>query len=107
MRDDAALELRAETERVLRPLADLAAPVAPGADPPWDQLVRIREHEVERAAHCGASLGYDGEFDGWRGSRVDDSAVRSSSVSGAAPRSTRAPSPSPSSTTPSARAATV
>lgn len=51
---------------MLGPLADLAAPVAPGAQPPWDQLVRIREHEIDRAAACGASLGHETEFDGWR-----------------------------------------
>lgn len=61
-----ASELRAEAARVLVPLADLAAPVAPGADPPWDELVRVGEHKVRLSADCAASLAYDGEFDGWR-----------------------------------------
>lgn len=59
-------ELRAEVARVLRPLADLAAPVRDGSDAPWDQLVRIRLHEVRRAADCPASLAHLGEFEGWR-----------------------------------------
>jgi hypothetical protein len=58
--------LRTEAQRLLAPLADLAAPVAPGAEPPWDQLVRIKEHEVRLAAQCGAALAYEGEFEGWR-----------------------------------------
>jgi hypothetical protein len=59
-------ELRAEAQRVLTPLADLAAPVAPGAQAPWDQLVRISDFVVGRAIDCGASLAYEGDFDGWR-----------------------------------------
>jgi hypothetical protein len=66
MSDEVATELRHEAARVLRPLADLAAPVAPGAEPSWDQLVRVREHDAARAAQCGAALAYDGDFDGWR-----------------------------------------
>jgi hypothetical protein len=61
-----ATALRQETISVLGPLADLVAPVAPGADAPWDQLVRIAEHQVDLAATCGASLAYEGEFPGWR-----------------------------------------
>ena len=58
--------LRAEATRVLAPLADLAAPVGPGRDAPWEDLVRITEHQVHRAATCPASLAFDGEFEGWR-----------------------------------------
>lgn len=58
--------LRAEATSVLAPLADLAAPVAPGTDVPWDQLVRVTEHQVRLAASCAASLAWDGDFDGWR-----------------------------------------
>lgn len=61
-----AAALRQEATRLLAPLADLAAPVAPGAEAPWDQLVRVGEHQVRRSATCGASLAWDGEFDGWR-----------------------------------------
>ncbi|MEA3018821.1 MAG: hypothetical protein QOI47_345 [Actinomycetota bacterium] len=61
-----AQALRDEATRVLAPLADLAAPVAPGAEPPWDQLVRVAEHQVRKAADCLASAAYDGDFDGWR-----------------------------------------
>lgn len=66
MAEPVAQALREEAQRVLVPLADLAAPVAPGAEAPWDQLVRIGEHQVRLAADCGASLSYEGEFDGWR-----------------------------------------
>ncbi len=59
-------ELREEAARLLAPLADLAAPVAPGTEAPWDQLVRIGEHQVRLSADCGASLAFDGDFDGWR-----------------------------------------
>lgn len=59
-------DLRAEATSLLRPLADLAAPVAPGATPPWEELLRVREHVVEAATSgCPASLAHD-EFDGWR-----------------------------------------
>lgn len=61
-----AVAIRRDAQAVLAPLADLAAPVAPGAGAPWDQLVRIGTHQVDRGADCGASLAYDGEFDGWR-----------------------------------------
>ena len=63
-----AAAIRKEATEVLRPLADLAAPVAPDAEAPWDQLVRIAEHEVDLAAACAASLAFDGEFPGWRAS---------------------------------------
>jgi len=59
-------DLRDEASALLRPLADLAAPVAPDSTPPWDQLVRIREHELDAAAGCAASLAFEGDFDGWR-----------------------------------------
>jgi hypothetical protein len=58
--------MRAEAQSVLAPLLDLAAPVAPGASAPWDQLVHITGFQVDRAADCGASLQYEGDFDGWR-----------------------------------------
>jgi hypothetical protein len=64
--DAVALDLRAEATKLLGPLADLAAPVKPGSEAPWDQLVRIGEHQVRKAATCGASLVWDGDFDGWR-----------------------------------------
>lgn len=63
-----AAELRAEALSVLGPLADLAAPVAPGADAPWDQLVRITERQIDLAAVCGASLAHQEDFPGWRAS---------------------------------------
>lgn len=66
MTGDRAATLLAEAGRLLAPLADLAAPVAPGADAPWDQLVRVGEHQVRLASACGASLAFDGEFEGWR-----------------------------------------
>jgi hypothetical protein len=58
--------IRKEAHALLAPLVDLAAPFAPGAEAPWDQLVQITPFHVDRAADCGASLGYEGEFDGWR-----------------------------------------
>lgn len=64
--DARAARLREEATSVLRPLVDLAAPVAPGQTAPWDQLVRVKEHEVARASTCAASLAFDGDFDGWR-----------------------------------------
>ena len=64
--DAAAAAIRREAALVLAPLADLAAPVAPGAQPPWDQLVRVREHDVRLASQCGASLAHQTDFDGWR-----------------------------------------
>ena len=66
MTGDRASVLRAEAGRLLRPLADLAAPVAPGADAPWDQLVRVGEHQVRLASDCEASLAFEDDFDGWR-----------------------------------------
>jgi hypothetical protein len=59
-------DLRAEATAVLRPLADLATPVGPGATPPWDQLLRVGEHQVDVAADCRARLAYEPPFDGWR-----------------------------------------
>ena len=60
-------ELRVEAASVLRPLADLAAPVRPGSSPSWEELIRVREHDVLTATTgCPASLAHDGEFDGWR-----------------------------------------
>lgn len=64
--DSRAAAIRREAQSVLRPLADLAAPVVPDAEAPWDQLVRVGAFQVDRGADCGASLHYDGEFDGWR-----------------------------------------
>ena len=61
-----ALTLRREAAEVLTPLAGLTLVVAPGAAAPFDQLVRIREHQVDRAAECLASLAHESEFDGWR-----------------------------------------
>ncbi|HYD10510.1 MAG TPA: hypothetical protein VEA78_10435, partial [Acidimicrobiales bacterium] len=55
-----------EAASVLRPLADLAAPVRAGADVPFDQLVRAGEHDAQRAADCPASIAHEGEFPGWR-----------------------------------------
>jgi hypothetical protein len=66
MTGDRAAGLRAEATRVLAPLADLAKPLAPGTDTPWDELVRVAEHQVRLSADCGASLAFDGDFDGWR-----------------------------------------
>ena len=66
MTGDRAADLRVEAARLLAPLADLAKPVAPGADAPWDELVRVGEHQVRLAADCAASLAFDGDFDGWR-----------------------------------------
>ena len=66
MTGDRAADLRAEATRLLAPLADLAKPVAAGADVPWDELVRVGEHQVRLAADCPASLVFDGDFDGWR-----------------------------------------
>ena len=66
MTGDRATDLRVEAARVLAPLADLAKPVAPGADAPWDELVRVAEHQVRLSAECGASLAFEEDFDGWR-----------------------------------------
>jgi hypothetical protein len=66
MTGERAAALRDEAVRVLAPLADLAAPVAPGADAPWDQLVRVNEHQVREAASCLARAAFDSDFDGWR-----------------------------------------